>query len=116
MMKRIEKLAFIVNRVKPGAEALYQELETEAHNLGVQCKVTTEQVIPAGFLKGQDACCVIGGDGTLLTSVHECIKEQVPVFGINQGKLGFLATFSVDQAKSQFATIIEGQYHIQTRC
>ena len=71
--------------------------------------------LAGGFLKGFDACCVIGGDGTLLGVVREAAREQVPVIGVNRGSLGFLTTFSAEEARAHFADLLAGTYRIAAR-
>jgi len=64
--------------------------------------------LPRGFFKGCDACCVIGGDGTLLGAAGGAARENIPIIGVNQGSLGFLTTFSADEARTQFASMLRG--------
>jgi NAD+ kinase len=65
-VKAIRSLAFVVNDDKAGAPALARELMSLAKDAGVGVKVTTRFPLPKNYFKGADACCVIGGDGTLL--------------------------------------------------
>jgi NAD+ kinase len=114
-MKSIRKLAFVVNEKKDGAPALARELTAIARASGVKFKQTTRFPLPAGFLKGFDACCVIGGDGTLLGVARESAREQVPIIGVNRGSLGFLTTFSADEARAHFAELLGGAFRIDQR-
>jgi NAD+ kinase len=114
-MKEIKRLAIVINAHKPNAESLAQTLRTAAESLGVTVKHTLEYPIKQDFLKGQDACCVLGGDGTLLGVVPESIAHQVPVFGVNQGKLGFLATFTADEVMTRLERLLKGNYTIVKR-
>lgn len=114
-MKPIRKLAFVVNEKKEGAPALARELATLARASGVAFKQTTRFPIPVGYLKGCDACCVIGGDGTLLGVARESAREQVPIIGVNRGSLGFLTTFSADEARAQFTELLGGAFRIDHR-
>src|SRR5262249_28113680 len=68
--------------------------------------------LPKGWLNGCDACCVIGGDGTLLGVARESARAQVPIIGVNRGSLGFLTTFSDDEALVHFAGLLGGAFHI----
>ena len=43
-----------------------------------------------------DLLFVLGGDGTLISAVHGLGAHQVPIVGVNLGKLGFLADFTLD--------------------
>jgi NAD+ kinase len=114
-LKQIKKLAFVVNKTKSGAVQLAESLKYEAITQGVEIKMTDDYPLPDGFLDGQDACCVLGGDGTLLGIVKESIKSDVPVFGVNQGKLGFLATYTQSEIRNELSRIIQGDYKIDYR-
>src|SRR6185369_12471736 len=94
---------------------LARELATIARRAGVKSKQTSRSTLPAGWLKGCDACCVIGGDGTLLGVAREAGREQVPIIGVNRGSLGFLTTFSADEARAHFGALLAGDCHIQYR-
>ena len=114
-MKPIRQLAFVVNRKKDGAPALARELAAIARLSGVKFKQTGRFPLPAGYLRGCDACCVIGGDGTLLGVARESAREQVPIIGVNRGSLGFLTTFSADEARAHFAEMLRGGMKIDRR-
>jgi len=114
-MKTIHKLAFVVNENKAGAPELARELIGIAKGQGLKVKQTTRFPLPRGYLRGSDACCVIGGDGTLLGVAHESAREQVPIIGVNRGSLGFLTTFSADEARSQFVQLLKGTFKIDQR-
>jgi NAD+ kinase len=77
-MKPIRSLAFVVNADKPGAVGLARSLVAVARAQGVRLKQTTRFPLPRGYLRGCDACCVIGGDGTLLGVVREAALEGCP--------------------------------------
>ena len=83
-MKPIRRLAFVVNADKPGAEALARELTDIARAAGVRYRQTTQFPLRRGALRGVDACCVIGGDGTLLGVARESARAQVPIIGVNR--------------------------------
>ncbi len=114
-MSPIRHLAFVVNDQKAGAPELATTLLALATEAGVTVKSTSTFPFPAGFLKGQDACCVIGGDGTLLGVAREAAREQVPIIGINRGSLGFLTTFSADEARTQFTALLAGDFQLTHR-
>ncbi len=114
-MKPIRQLAFVVNESKEGAPELARELAAIARTRGVAFKLTTRFPLRTGFLKDCDACCVIGGDGTLLGAARESAREQVPIIGVNRGSLGFLTTFSADEARAQFNELLDGAFKIDRR-
>lgn len=115
-MHPLHKLAFVYNAEKPGAAGLAQELMEIAREVGARkLKLSSDRRLPPGFFKECDACCVIGGDGTLLGTVRGAAAANIPIIGVNQGSLGFLTTFSADEARAQFAALLRGDYHIAHR-
>lgn len=115
MQQPIRTLAFVVNETKTGAPELAKLLIDTATAQGVKVRAPNAYPAKTGFLKGCDACCVIGGDGTLLGIVNEAAHDQVPIIGVNRGSLGFLTTFSADEARAQFPSILQGDYCIAYR-
>jgi len=115
-MPPIRKLAFVVNHEKPGAAGLARELVAIARTVGVRrIKLRPARQLPSGYFKGCDAGCVIGGDGTLLGAVREAALAGVPLIGVNQGSLGYLTSFSPDEARACFAEVLEGNYQVAER-
>ena len=114
-MPPIRTLAFVINAEKEGASELGRTLAGIAERAGVAVKQTSTFPVASGYLKGQDACCVIGGDGTLLGVAREAVAEQVPIIGVNRGSLGFLTTFSADEARAHFTGILGGSYQVAHR-
>ena len=115
-MPPFRKLAFVFNSEKPGAAQLAEELMEIARQNGARkLKLSGDRTLPRGYFKDCDACCVIGGDGTLLGTVRGAAREGIPIIGVNQGGLGFLTTFSADEARGQFASLLGGNYHLARR-
>jgi NAD+ kinase len=114
-MNPIQSIAFVINQMKPGTRDLADTLLELARRRGVRTRLTDAYPLPKGHLAESDACCVIGGDGTLLGVVSEAVHNQVPVLGINLGKLGFLATFGAAEVLAQFDAILSSQYEIEER-
>ncbi|MEI8378261.1 MAG: NAD(+)/NADH kinase, partial [bacterium] len=58
---------------------------------------------------------VIGGDGTLISVARFYAQFDVPAFGINLGRLGFLAQLQVDELEIGIKKLINGEYKIDER-
>jgi NAD+ kinase len=114
-MSPIRNLAFVVNEPKAGAPELASALIALARDAGVTVKRATAYPVADDFLSGQDACCVIGGDGTLLGIAAQAARMQVPIIGVNRGSLGFLTTFSSDDIRECFPSLLSGDFQIAHR-
>jgi NAD+ kinase len=57
----------------------------------------------------------LGGDGTMLESVTYIGKAEVPILGINTGRLGFLAINSRDDSDAAIEALLNGNYKIDSR-
>ncbi|TNJ41895.1 NAD kinase [Tamlana fucoidanivorans] len=57
----------------------------------------------------------IGGDGTILRAITFVKDIEIPIIGINTGRLGFLATIQVDVIENALQNIIDGKYRISER-
>jgi len=66
-------------------------------------------------LRDCDYAVVLGGDGTIISAARNLSEAGIPVIGVNLGKLGFLAEFSVTEFKERFADIAAGNAPIETR-
>lgn len=65
--------------------------------------------------KNIDLCIVIGGDGTFLHAGRATLTRQIPLLGINEGRLGFLADVQTEELERELNTILSGNYFLETR-
>jgi NAD+ kinase len=66
-------------------------------------------------LKKCDFAIVFGGDGSIISTARNVSRASVPVIGVNVGKLGFLAEFSVSELKDFFPRLMKGRVPIHKR-
>jgi NAD+ kinase len=66
-------------------------------------------------LRSLDFFFSLGGDGTMLESVTYIGKAEVPILGINTGRLGFLAITSRDDIDQALEAIFTGDYKVESR-
>lgn len=62
-----------------------------------------------------DLALSIGGDGTFLNTAARIGRKQIPILGINTGRLGFLADVSTDEIIPALDAILDKKYSIQER-
>lgn len=65
--------------------------------------------------KKHDLIVVVGGDGSLLSAARMAIEVNVPVIGINRGRLGFLTDISPKNIESQLSAVLAGEYQEEER-
>lgn len=66
-------------------------------------------------LQNVDYVLSIGGDGTFLESITHVKDKQIPILGINAGRLGFLATTPKQRIKEDIHHLINGNFEIENR-
>ena len=67
-------------------------------------------------LKGKvDVLLSLGGDGTILDTVSLIRDSQIPIIGINLGRLGFLASVNKDNIQSAITSLVNREYTLDSR-
>lgn len=91
----------------------YKEKITKQLNLGRALRTFSSK---DELIKNNIAFLIsIGGDGTMLNSFQFVFKSNIPVFGINTGRLGFLSNISAENAKEAIRNLLDGDYTIKKR-
>ena len=62
-----------------------------------------------------DLVIVVGGDGSILNVAKFIASDQVPVIGINRGKLGFLTDVLPNEIETNIANVLNGNYSVDKR-
>lgn len=101
-------------RLKDTLRALYRfllELQltvyTDTNAAGI---LHTEAQTPAQMGKVCELAIVVGGDGTFLHTARELIQYDIPLVGVNLGRLGFLVDISPKQMQASISSILQGEY------
>lgn len=59
-----------------------------------------------------DVALVLGGDGAILRTARQMAFKQVPVLGVNLGRLGFLADLTLDEAIEYLPSVLHRQFQL----
>ncbi len=62
-----------------------------------------------------DAAIVVGGDGTMLGIARQLAPYDVPLIGINQGRLGFMTDIPLDSMVGVLSEMLAGRYETEER-
>ncbi len=68
--------------------------------------------LDAALTQGVDMCFALGGDGTILTALRAYAGTGVPVFAVNFGEIGFLATVERDEAAFGLRRAFDGDFEV----
>ncbi|MCV6606434.1 MAG: NAD(+) kinase, partial [Porticoccaceae bacterium] len=78
---------------------------------GVDCKVCECQE----FADCIDLAILVGGDGSMLSAARQMVDFDVPLLGINRGRLGFLNDIYPDEIGPRVREVLAGNYIESTR-
>ena len=62
-----------------------------------------------------DFLVVLGGDGTFLRAARAVIQVDVPLLGVNLGKIGFLSKVEANELEAMLALLVGGDYRLEER-
>lgn len=103
---RPQRVFLIGNARKPKVPETYDRLRTWLEHKGLlagcdlDCRPELiEQAQP-------DLIIALGGDGTILAVGQALQHRQVPIIGVNMGKLGYLADFSADELQRDWDQLV----------
>ena len=114
--KVYEVISILIKTLKENEfDFLLMDLISENKDL-IKGKINKSKFVESDKLcKKSDMIISIGGDGTMLATAYRAQFHNKPVFGINLGKLGFLAEVNINQIDTIIKEIKEGNYEIEER-
>ena len=81
------------------------------HQTALNTGVTDFEALTLAQIGAQcDLAVVVGGDGTMLGIARELARFDMPVVGINQGRLGFITDVPIGHFREALAPMIAGDY------
>jgi len=114
-MKSLPKLVIFGDPKKEGVHEAIDEFAGFAKDKAEIVASCSIEDYKAEILKECDFAVVFGGDGSIISTARNVSEASVPVIGVNVGKLGFLAEFSVSELKDFFPCLTKGTAQIDKR-
>jgi NAD+ kinase len=125
----MKQIGLFVNTTKPEAIACTEKAARILRSKGMNCcaapevvrlftegsQASVEQIEYDDFDKYADIVVSFGGDGTMLSAAKRFLVSELPLMGVNLGRLGFLAEFSVAELDAAFEAVLTGEYIIEDR-
>ncbi|MBQ3779854.1 MAG: NAD(+)/NADH kinase [Fibrobacter sp.] len=73
------------------------------------------RVVKESALQKTDLLLAIGGDGTVLTAAHMALGHNIPILGVNAGRVGFLAESRVEGLTKTLDSLLAGDFSTRER-
>jgi NAD+ kinase len=118
-------MTVITHRRPSDTIAALRELISAAARAGVTLRLDSEETrkhptiapgpgveLDAPVQDDVELCVVLGGDGTILSALRRYAGTSVPVFAVNFGEIGFLATVEPDQLRDGIARALSGEFEL----
>lgn len=125
--KKISTVALIGKYRSPEVAESLRELSTFLSGQGIRVLVesgTALAVASSGGLESAnyeaigahaDVALVLGGDGTMLNSARRLAEYDVPLVGVNQGRLGFMTDIARKDMLASIAQLLDGRFQSERR-
>jgi NAD+ kinase len=121
MARRFQHAALVGKYQADGIRPLLEEIAHFLVRLGLEVSfelqtaqstgVTDFDALTIDDIGAQcDLAVVVGGDGTMLGIARELARHNLPLVGINQGRLGFITDVPIGQFRDALAPMIAGDY------
>src|SRR3972149_911969 len=104
------EIAETVNTLIDFLEQRVLEIELDECCAGIAANKKLPVATPGTLGANSDLAIAIGGDGTMLKAAHLICDRQIPLLGINRGRLGFLADIPADSIPLSLGEILQGRY------
>jgi len=120
----VREMTVFTHRRPDGTVAALALLAARAAEAGVTLRVDAEETRKHGLVAGPgltvdapakddvELCIVLGGDGTILRALQRYAGTGVPVFAINFGAIGFLATVEPEDIEDGFQRALSGDFEL----
>lgn len=116
------RVGVIGNRDYPGLDGVVSRLQALAQPLDLDLRFEPPLQAVAGMTETAgtppadlDALITLGGDGTLLRGARLLDGHEIPILGVNLGRLGFLTTCGRDELEAAVRRLATGDYRAEPR-
>jgi NAD+ kinase len=120
----VREITVFTHRSPQETTAIIERLAEQAASAGVTLRLDEEETRKHGLKGGPgievnapvkdrvELCLVLGGDGTILRALQRYAATGVPVFGINFGEIGFLATVEPEDLDDGIRRALSGDFEL----
>ena len=112
----MKKALIIINVSKDESMTLAQEIARYLEKKGIQHDfLSFDGFVDNTDFKGYDFVVSLGGDGTVLYAARNASKYGLPVFPVNLGEFGFIASVQPDEWQKELKSFLDGKSSFEKR-
>jgi NAD+ kinase len=120
----VREITVFTHRRPDDVRAALQLLAERAAQAGITLRLDEEETRKHGLVEAPgltldappkddvELCVVLGGDGTILRALQRYAGTAVPVFAINFGEIGFLATIEPEDIEDGIRRALSGDFEL----
>lgn len=115
-MPRYRNIGIVHHGLLPEAGELAKSLASK-YEAGNNWWLATQDTLGESedVLKSTDLIITIGGDGTILRGAHAAAALDIPVLGVNMGRVGFMSDIEASYAIDEVGWYLDGNARIERR-
>jgi NAD+ kinase len=120
----LKKLAVVLNLDKPEVVAKFGDIEAWAKKNSIGLRLFSsdaqalgrkELTLKEGEIEQVEIVLVLGGDGTILKAARLLKGKNIPLLGINFGKVGFISEVEESNIEEALEKVVKSEYQIEER-
>ncbi|MBI4337465.1 MAG: NAD(+)/NADH kinase [Chloroflexi bacterium] len=111
----VQRVGIVFNARLREAQALAKQLAERLARYRVWVCAAHDLMLFRDVMPETSVVITVGGDGTILRAVHLAAPHQVPIVGVNLGRVGFMAEVAPDQALGKVEEYLSGTPWIEER-
>lgn len=122
-MSEIRTVGLIINSYKEKIIAISRDIIAQLKESGVNVIAIGKEAEALGLLPTEETMfqqqaqlvLVVGGDGTMLRAARTVYGTEIPLLGINQGYMGFLADVELNELQESIRRLLSGDFATERR-
>lgn len=126
MAKPFRRAALVGKYQAQGIRNVLEEIAHFLERSGVEVVLERETALNTGLTafgnvpaaelgRRSDVAIVLGGDGTMLGIARQLARQDIPLIGINQGRLGFITDIPVEKFQDVLPPMLAGAVEVESR-
>ncbi|GAB4005084.1 hypothetical protein GCM10029992_51890 [Glycomyces albus] len=126
MQQKPSRVLVITHPLREDVAELAEKISSALREAGVAARIRSGEIAalrePDAIMVGDDVSSApadlvlaLGGDGTVLRSARLAAEADVPLLGVNFGKVGFLAEAETGELETVVSRLLQGDYAVEER-